>query len=210
MKTLILILTTCFALYAFAEESMEQTLVEYCNTSTYSVQHEVMIDDVVGLGHHRNGFLLVSQESDDPDIAVYLLSLSEELGLPNKCLEYLNGKQLLTIDQDGIPASLLARIYFDFDRASLTPASKTILSRVAERLRQSPRIISLDGHTDSVGSLQYNYALGLRRANSAAIYLKKAGVNGPQLHIESYGETHPIATNSSEQGRQLNRRVDIK
>ncbi|MGF1726088.1 OmpA family protein [Photobacterium nomapromontoriensis] len=211
MKTLLRLLVILMPLSsALAEGRDEQALIEYCNTPTYSMQHEVVIGDVTGIGHHRNGFLLVTQKSHDPELKAYLLSLAAQGGLPSKCIEYLDGKQLLVIEansRSGDP--LLARVYFDFDRANLTPTSKLILTQVAQKLAQSNQVIRLVGHTDNIGTIEYNEVLGLKRAQNSATYLIGQGVNTDKLSLSSQGEVNPIASNTTAAGRQTNRRVDI-
>jgi outer membrane protein OmpA-like peptidoglycan-associated protein len=70
--------------------------------------------------------------------------------------------------------------------------------------------ISVQGHTDSIGSAAYNNRLSNRRADSVASYLENLGVRSARVETIGYGESQPRATNSTAEGRQLNRRVEIK
>ncbi|MGH9363017.1 MAG: OmpA family protein, partial [Thermoanaerobaculia bacterium] len=67
----------------------------------------------------------------------------------------------------------------------------------------------VQGHTDSVGSDAYNEQLSERRASSVERYLTQRGVDGRRIAAEGYGEGYPVASNQTQSGRQLNRRVDI-
>lgn len=109
----------------------------------------------------------------------------------------------ITIDQ---------RIHFAFDRAVIRPQSFPILNDVASIIQSNQASISrvvVQGHTDSIGSDQYNMRLSERRSNSVRNYLKKKGVSDTMLVTEGFGETRPIATNTTAAGRAQNRRVDF-
>ena len=113
-----------------------------------------------------------------------------------------------TVDQFG--CSLVSRlmIFFDFDRAELRPESIRELERVVDFMNQLPVATALiEGHTDSLGSTAYNQSLSERRAKSVYDYLTSRGVNPGRLQAMGKGETSPIADNTTETGRQQNRRV---
>lgn len=104
----------------------------------------------------------------------------------------------------------LRGVEFEFDSDKLTGASSVVLDAAAEGLRQCPNIqVRVEGHTDSVGSDAYNQGLGLRRANAVKGYLVGAGVGASRLTARSFGESRPIASNETEEGRALNRRVEL-
>ncbi|GAA4902398.1 OmpA family protein [Ferrimonas pelagia] len=102
-----------------------------------------------------------------------------------------------------------ARVYFDFDRSQLTRSSITILNRVAEREHAQSSSLQLTGHTDAIGSPEYNQALGLRRSHSVNDHLVQQGINAERLTSDSKGMSQPIAPNNTEAGRSQNRRVEI-
>ena len=80
-----------------------------------------------------------------------------------------------------------------------------------EILKKNPAMtIVLQGHTDNVGSAAYNQKLSVKRANSAKDYLVNKGVSSGKISCEGYGFTQPVATNTTDFGRSLNRRVAIK
>ncbi|GIV34513.1 MAG: hypothetical protein KatS3mg031_2048 [Chitinophagales bacterium] len=105
----------------------------------------------------------------------------------------------------------LNNIFFDYDKATLRPESYPELNRVVEFLKSSPRVvIELSGHTDDRGSDSYNLALSQNRAKAVVDYLIKQGISPSRLVAKGYGETRPVATNDTEEGRQLNRRVEFE
>ncbi len=102
-------------------------------------------------------------------------------------------------------------VTFDTDSTVVKPGLYNELDRVAGVLTQYPEtLIRVEGHTDSVGSEEYNMDLSFRRANSVKELLIQRGVNASRIQPVGFGETMPVATNSTEAGRQLNRRVEIK
>lgn len=117
--------------------------------------------------------------------------------------------------QVGDPADALKRygpVYFDFDKSDLKPAERAKLDTAAkeiDKLKNGKIIIKLYGHTDSVGTPEYNQALGERRATVVKKYLIAKGVKAEKIEITSYGESKPAADNDTDEGRALNRRVEV-
>lgn len=106
---------------------------------------------------------------------------------------------------------VLRNIFFDFDKATLRPESKTELERVYELLKSNPRMkVRIAGHTDSRGSDEYNQRLSEARAKSVYEYLISRGISADRLSYIGYGESRPIDTNDTEDGRQNNRRVELE
>jgi peptidoglycan-associated lipoprotein len=101
-------------------------------------------------------------------------------------------------------------VHFDFDMFNLRPDALKILDEAIARLQANPTIqVTIEGHTDSVGTQQYNLALGERRANSARDYLVSRGINQSRLRTVSFGEDRPIDTNETGAGRARNRRAHL-
>ena len=106
---------------------------------------------------------------------------------------------------------VLNNIFFDFNKATLRPESKTELQNVIEFLQQNPSVtIEISGHTDNVGSYEYNQSLSERRAKAVVDYLVEQGIPLSRLVYKGYSFSKPIASNDTEEGRQLNRRVEFK
>jgi outer membrane protein OmpA-like peptidoglycan-associated protein len=101
---------------------------------------------------------------------------------------------------------------FDFDQWSLSAEGKKSLSEVAEQIRKDKRWVFLrvDGHTDNIGSADYNMDLSLKRAISVASYLiSHEGIDPSKVFIKGLGKSNPIADNVSSDGRRVNRRCEI-
>lgn len=99
---------------------------------------------------------------------------------------------------------------FDVDSAQIKPTFHSTMDKVADVVtRYGKTTLTVVGHTDSTGSTGYNQKLSERRALSVAEYLEMRRVNGMRLAIAGKGETQPVASNDSDSGRQLNRRVEI-
>lgn len=101
-------------------------------------------------------------------------------------------------------------VKFDFDKATIQEGSYDDIKQVADFMKQFPQTTTVvEGHTDSVGSEQYNQKLSERRANAVRNALvDKYGVEGSRVQAVGYGEDKPIADNRTKEGRAINRRVD--
>jgi outer membrane protein OmpA-like peptidoglycan-associated protein len=106
---------------------------------------------------------------------------------------------------------VLRGVNFDFDKATLTVNAKSILDGVASALESRPDIkVELGGHTDGKGSDSYNAKLSDRRSKSVKQYLVDKGIAADRMTTKGYGESMPVATNETDEGRELNRRVELK
>jgi len=105
----------------------------------------------------------------------------------------------------------LRGIYFDFDKSTIKPESRPALDDAAKILKDNPSIrVEIQGHTDSKGSDSYNLNLSDQRAWSVVNYLvQNYGIDKARLTAKGYGEARPIATNDTDSGRALNRRVEF-
>lgn len=100
---------------------------------------------------------------------------------------------------------------FDFNSATVKPGLYSEMDRVANIMQRYPQtLIRVEGHTDSVGSETYNMELSRRRAQAVSNLLDQRYVNRQRIKIIGFGEAYPIASNNTESGRQMNRRVEIK
>ena len=107
--------------------------------------------------------------------------------------------------------TLRGDVTFDHDSATVRSGLYTEIDRIANVMLQYPdTVIRVEGHTDSTGSEEYNMELAARRAGAVKNLIVQKGV--PQVRIETmtFGESSPVATNETEAGRQMNRRVEIK
>jgi len=115
------------------------------------------------------------------------------------------------VDSRGCPELPdLQGVHFGFDLYDLTDDARAILARAVGALQANPKVrVEIVGHTDSVGSDAYNQKLSERRAAAVAEYLQTQGIDASRLAASGRGESMPIATNENEDGRRLNRRVEL-
>jgi outer membrane protein OmpA-like peptidoglycan-associated protein len=111
---------------------------------------------------------------------------------------------------EGIAVTFASGLLYDFDSDVVRAEAAQNLRNLAASLNKYPNTdLLIVGHTDAVGTSEYNQGLSQRRATAAANFLTTQGVNSARLRAVGRGETEPIATNDTEGGRQLNRRVEI-
>ena len=104
----------------------------------------------------------------------------------------------------------LPDVLFEFNSARLTGGAQNTVREIARVVKTSgDRKIAIEGHTDAVGTVSYNQRLSEDRARSVANDLVVSGVQRRRMVVEGYGETHPIASNNTDEGRSRNRRVEV-
>jgi outer membrane protein OmpA-like peptidoglycan-associated protein/tetratricopeptide (TPR) repeat protein len=172
--------------------------------------------------------LLASFESNN-STGSYLITLKPGInyGITVSCPEYMFHSENFNIPDDAearkikkdilmkkmeVGASMvLNNIFFDFNKATLRPESVTELDRVTSLMEDTPSLkIEISGHTDNIGSAPYNQKLSKERARSVVDYLLRKGIAADRMHFKGYGMDQPIADNSTEEGRQQNRRTEFK
>ncbi|MBI3171587.1 MAG: OmpA family protein [Hydrocarboniphaga effusa] len=105
----------------------------------------------------------------------------------------------------------LKGVTFEFDSSRLRPDSRKVLDDVSDILNRYPDMkVEIAGHTDNVGSDDYNQKLSQRRAQSVQNFLVEHGAPPEQIGTAGYGESEPVETNDTEEGRELNRRVELR
>jgi outer membrane protein OmpA-like peptidoglycan-associated protein len=110
-----------------------------------------------------------------------------------------------------LAVTLKGDVTFDHNSAIVRPGLYSEIDRIANIMMQYPdTLIRVEGHTDSTGSEQYNLDLAARRAGAVKTLIVQKGVSSTRIETVTYGESRPIATNETEAGRQMNRRVEIK
>ncbi|QEC69649.1 OmpA family protein [Panacibacter ginsenosidivorans] len=116
---------------------------------------------------------------------------------------------VITEEDRKIVNEAIKDLEFDFGKATIRSKSYPSLDKVAELLVQKNFTLKLAGHTDNVGSESANLKLSKDRAESVKAYLVSKGVNASRIEATGYGETQPIASNKTNEGRQKNRRVEF-
>jgi outer membrane protein OmpA-like peptidoglycan-associated protein len=126
--------------------------------------------------------------------------------------ELRNDLQGATVERvgEGIKITFDSGLLFGVDQSSLSETSKSNLQQLAQTLEKyEDTDILIEGHTDASGSDEHNMALSKQRAESVASYLTVSGVKGSRITTMGYGETQPIADNSTTAGMAQNRRVEV-
>ncbi len=115
------------------------------------------------------------------------------------------------IERADVLDAITARVHFEFNLARITDEAATILQRKADVLRDRPNVqITIEGHCDERGSIEYNQALGLRRAESAKRYLVSLGLDAARFQTVSFGEERPMVSASGESAWAQNRRDEFR
>jgi outer membrane protein OmpA-like peptidoglycan-associated protein len=111
---------------------------------------------------------------------------------------------------EGMVVTFPSGLLYDFDSSAVRPDAAQNLTALATSLKKyDNEDLLIVGHTDAVGSEAYNQALSVRRADAAAQYLEAQGVNSSRIRTAGKGETEPVASNETAEGRQLNRRIEV-
>jgi len=146
-----------------------------------------------------------------PNTPPGLKVLPNGCALVGDCRKPRNGE---AVDANGCALDqrfILRGVKFEFDSDKLTKPAELILNDVADTLAAYPDVVvEVQGHTDSLGTDAYNLGLSERRAISVKRYLDGRGVSGNRLRPVGYGETAPIADNSTAEGQEENRRVEFR
>lgn len=125
----------------------------------------------------------------------------------------LENSQAADVSREGnlLSVNFKGDVTFATNSAEVKPSLYAEINRIAGILNQYPEtVIRVEGHTDSIGSDDYNMALSKRRAESVKTLLVQRGVAESRIEVVGYGKTMPVASNETEAGRKKNRRVEIK
>lgn len=131
-----------------------------------------------------------------------------ELGVENKLIAFIDDPQRPVDDKTWFSFD---RLTFETGKATLKPESQEQLKNIAEILKAYPKVtMKIGGYTDNTGDPQANLRLSQQRADAVMAGLVQLGVDADRLKAEGYGQEHPIADNSTPEGRAKNRRIDIR
>ena len=137
-------------------------------------------------------------------------AIGHRMDQQQKELQQIPGVEVTRPAENEIAVQLTNDILCDFNSFALRPESQQTLRDLSANFQRYPdESITVEGHTDNIGSPEYNQGLSERRAYSVRDYLRDQGVPGSRVTAIGFGETRPKATNDTPEGRQLNRRVEI-
>ncbi len=188
----------------------------------YKVNHDAHL--ALGLGAEygfRNGFALRAEyRALDTDMQYASVSLVKRFGRAASVLPPAALTRSTVIPDapaqsvETTPPAAVIRpvttVNFAFDQSVIMTDAANKLDEVAAAVSQTDDKITLEGHTDWVATESYNYNLSMRRAESVRRYLESKGVSRSRISVRGFGETRPIADNATDEGRAMNRRVDIR
>ena len=170
--------------------------VGYTNADPTTGEYQILLPAGANYGFlaTKDGFVPLSENIDLQDLKEYkeierdLYLVPMEVGVPFR----------------------LNNIFFDFDKAVLKKESFPELDRMLDLMNQNPDMtFEIAGHTDWIGTDEYNFGLSQRRANAVYNYFAEKGISKERLSAVGYGESRPIATNATDEGRAQNRRVEL-
>lgn len=117
----------------------------------------------------------------------------------------------LTLKYDPPRTITLKNVFFDTGKATLRKESFTALNDLVDALKMKPAmVVEIAGHTDNVGSKNANQQLSEQRAVSVRTYLIKKGIDGQRILAKGYGDNEPVSYNDTEEGKQQNRRTEVR
>lgn len=154
-------------------------------------------------------YVIVAGKEYSDKKKIYMIDIIEETKMEDDLIKISADEMLKGIKAEGKIA--LYGIYFDFDKSDVKPESEPTLKEIATLLLKDPKLnIYIVGHTDMKGSLDYNVTLSKKRAESVVKELTtKYGIIKNRLTSDGVGPLAPVSTNETEEGRKLNRRVEL-
>lgn len=182
--------------------NVQPDVINLTNNSTFKIekkssgvfQTDVPVGNKIELSVTQKGYFPFSEKID----------LSENID--NK---FINKKIELTALETGNSITL-RNILFETARAELKSDSFESLNKLVDMMSNNKEIkILISGHTDNVGNAAYNLDLSGKRVKSVAAYLQSKGIDSSRLKSQGFGSTKPIADNKTEEGKQMNRRVEV-
>ena len=129
-------------------------------------------------------------------------------GRPN--CEYFSWRRPACLEGAAPVSAVLEGVNFDFNKSSLRPESYAILDGNIAKLKANTKKVTVEGHTDNIGSDAYNDKLSNKRAKTVSDYFVSKGIDASRLTAVGKGESSPIASNDTEEGRFKNRRVELR
>jgi outer membrane protein OmpA-like peptidoglycan-associated protein len=224
MKKLIFLLSVLFSinLNVESQDQVNETFVEiFVNVTDFN--NNVSIGDKVGFTSKKTNteYSGISDEEGKfsifvPRNDVYQVTIKSFEGNSNYCaIQVPEDKDAVSYSITvlfELPKSyILKDINFDTGKSTLKPSSNETLDNLVELMKNKKTLeIELSGHTDDVGDEALNLELSDKRALVVKNYLVKNGIESNRIKSVGYGENQPIASNSDELGRSLNRRTEVK
>jgi outer membrane protein OmpA-like peptidoglycan-associated protein len=187
-----------------ADAERQKREAEIATASAVTAQHDAELARMAALAEQK-------RLADEAAAAQAARAAAEKdtLALRDKLREQLNAILQTRDTARGLIVSL-SDVLFDFNQASLKPGAREKLAKVSGILLAYPSLhMNVEGHTDSIGSDDYNLKLSQRRADAVRDYLTSNGINSANIQATGLGKDGPVASNDTAAGRQQNRRVEM-
>ena len=193
-NTLLLIFMACLIILVFLQ-------VRYCAPTPPPAAVKPAVDAATKAVTDRLGKFMATKLLTGVEISL------PEFGVERKLLAFIEDKSKPV---DKTTWFSFDRLDFETGSATLRPTSAEQLKNIAEIMKAYPKVtLKIGGYTDNVGNAADNLKLSQLRAQNTMQELVKLGVDAKRLQAAGYGEMHPVADNSTEDGRQKNRRIDL-
>lgn len=194
MKNIILLLVLVFS-FSYAQDEKRSIYKSVADATNSGVTEGSLLSD-----EQRPAGFIIKHVKDDADNDGVLDKVDE-------CLETPEGK---VVTQDGCVKLIRLNVKFDFDKSDVKDEYVDEINEAVSFLQTNSFFTAIiEGHTDSIGTHEYNYALSELRAKKVAMALRAQGVEANRMKTNGFGETVPVSSNETEEGRAENRRVDI-
>jgi OOP family OmpA-OmpF porin len=181
--------------FSFAQDEKQSLYKSVEDTTNSGISEGSMIPD----DQRPAGFIIKHVKDDVDNDGV--------MDKKDECLDTPEGK---VVDKDGCVKLIRLNVRFDFDKSEIKDEYKDEINEAVDFLKKNASFkVAVEGHTDSVGTHEYNYALSEQRADKIAQALMSKGIDESRIVTKGFGKTIPIASNETEVGRAQNRRVDI-
>ncbi|WED22307.1 OmpA family protein [Vibrio sp. JC009] len=203
IKNLFAVASSLFVLSGHSAEFSSAGFSFYCSTPDIKYKQQVSAGETIVVKPHHGPYLQISGFDENAGASAGFIQAGVGAGVEAECMEYLLS---VSSSANSADSSLLARVTFDFDKSSLDSESRYILEQLKDKLRSNSKDLLVEGHTDSSGSEDYNFDLGLKRTETVMNYLSE---DVATQQGKSYGELKPVTDETSAEKRKANRRVDI-
>ncbi|RBW66595.1 OmpA family protein [Vibrionales bacterium C3R12] len=207
LATVCILLSTSTSTLTHANNIDNQALSYYCGGDKVEYEKNISVGKGTRVILNEGPFYQIEQTGEYDPTLDFINKQVVSSGVSSDCSEFLlaNG-QFKPINDGGV----IARVYFDFNKSTLTDKSKYVLDNIQRMIKNNNQNLNLEGHTDSVGSKAYNFSLGLKRSKAVEEYLVKKGISKNALSTSSKGENEPLVSNDTAKDRDQNRRVEIQ
>ena len=194
-----------------AEAAKELEEIEYLSylaerkaqTAVVMAERKMAEGEVERLSKERDRILLERRGMETDQARMKVSTLEAELA-------ELRAKQVPAKETDRGIVLTLGDVLFAYNKANVKPRGRRIIDNVSEFLQKyTERTVTIEGHTDSIGSEEYNLGLSQRRADAVRYVLVANGIDSTRIQTRGMGEAYPVASNDTDAGRQQNRRVEI-